>query len=274
MFQVKKDKIHRHGSALNTLTPMIVGIINFLCGDAPGTRTMLLHFVMLMYGQRVLKKKPVTSDQLTPEQRWIYDHIMQQLKNPERRKRVFDFINNDKKITRRLINYFVVHYALHHEMSYYLDKRTYPYRILGAMNQPNQPEITALIAQGENIVYINFYQEYKNSKHRNGRRNMHAPYRRLTSVQGEDGEEYSLCELNFYLWLDEVGGFELFYMFEHDIRASKSEDARQKRQRDEAVDRTGKRRKQKVILQKTDGQNYKAYVTIGKLQPAFFSSFC
>lgn len=272
-YNTSNDKVRKHGLQVMPELSVTVGIVHTLCGHLPETREFLLHFIMHVYGQRNLKKQAVTESQLTMEQKDIYAYIMKQLNNPVRQKRVFEFINNDKKITRRLINYFVVHYALNHEMSYFLDRRSYPYQIIGTLNNPHQPDITSLIEKGEDIVYINFYQEYKNSKRRNGRRNMHAPYRRLTSVKGEDGQEYSLCELNFYLWLDEVGGFELFYMFENDIRAKKAEDARKKRQRDETADTPNKRRKQKVILQKTEGQNYKTYVTTHKLPPIYFTNF-
>jgi hypothetical protein len=217
---------------------------------------------MAMYGQRNLRKDAISESKLTKEQQVVYKCIRTEIDKPERRQRILDFINR-KEITRRLINYFVVHYALvKKELSYYLDKRSYPYKIIGKLNEPNQPDIIALIEQGHNIVWINFHQEYKNSKNKNGRRNRHAPYRRSTSVKGLDGLDYSLCELNFYIWLDDVGGFELFYMFENDVRYQKAEDARLKRQRvDERTGSgsSGKRKKEKIVLRKTDGRNYKTY---------------
>ena len=132
------------------------------------------------------------------------------------------FINH-KDITKRLINYFVVHYILvQHKTCYYLDKRVYPFRIIGEFNEHNNPEALELTAQGANVVWINLHQEYKTSKNKKGRRNMHAPYARSASVDGGDLQNYALCELNFYIWLDDMGGFEAFYKLETDVRDKKA----------------------------------------------------
>ncbi len=268
----KGDRIYKRGLPLD-VTP-VVGIV-YSCLDPAQhakARMFLQYFIMCTYGQRNLRKDAVDESKLTKEQWEVYRRIRSEMDKPERRQRILDFINK-KEITRRLINYFVVHYALiKQEMSYYLDRRTYPYKILGQMNEPHQPDIIRLIDQGANIVWLNFHQEYKNSKNKNGRRNRHAPYRRSTSVKGSDGHDYSLCELNFYIWLDDVGGFDLFYMFENDIRDQKAEDARVKRQRDEEHQPAvlGKRRKEKVVLRKTDGRNYKTFA-VECNRPAAFS---
>ena len=267
----KGDRTYKRGLTLD-VTPL-VGIVQS-CIDAsqvPKAQIFLQYLIMFTYGQRNLRKDPVDESKLTKEQLEVYRRIRAEMGRPERRQRILEFINK-KDITRRLINYFVVHYALvKQELSYYLDRRTYPYKIIGQLNEPNQPEIIKLIDQGANIVWLNFHQEYKNSKNRNGRRNRHAPYRRSTSVKGADGQDYSLCELNFYIWLDDVGGFELFYMFESDIRDQKAEDARVKRQREEDHQPdVGKRRKEKVVLRKTDGRNYKTYA-VECNRPAAFS---
>lgn len=268
----KSDRVYKHGLPLD-ISP-VVGIV-FSCTDSTQhekARALLQAFILLAYGQRNLRKQAVDESKLTSEQLEVYQSIREEMAKPERRKRILEFIDK-KEITRRLINYFVVHYALvSKELSYYLDRRTYPYKIIGELNNPNQPEIVKLIDAGENIVWLNFHQQYKNSKHRNGRRNRHAPYRRSTSVHGSDGAEYSLCELNFYLWLDDVGGFDLFYRFENEIRDQKAEDARIKRQRDEEHNTAaGKKKKEKIVLRKTDGKNYKTYA-IECNRPAAFSS--
>jgi len=258
----KGDRVYKRGLPLDVSS--IVGIV-YACIDSrhhEKARLLLQHLIMTVYGQRNLRKESLEESKLSKEQQAVYQCIRREMDKPARRQRILDFIHT-KAITRRLINYFVVHYALvKKELSYYLDRRTYPYKILGQLNEPNQPEIVQLIDQGADIVWLNFHQEYKNSKNKNGRRNRHAPYRRSTSVRGADGMEYSLCELNFYIWLDDVGGFDLFYMFEPDIREQKAEDARVKRQREEEHQQqtpAGKRRKEKIVLRKTDGRNYKTY---------------
>lgn len=268
----KGDRVYKRGLSLD-VSPL-VGIVQ-ACIDPSQqekARLFLQHLIMVTFGQRNLRKDAVDESKLTKEQLEVYRRIRVEMDKPERRQRILEFINK-KEITRRLINYFVVHYALvKQELSYYLDRRSYPYKIVGQLNEPNQPDIIRLIDQGANIVWLNFHQEYKNSKNKNGRRNRHAPYRRSTSVKGTDGHDYSLCELNFYIWLDDVGGFDLFYMFEADIRDQKAEDARVKRQREEEHQQTtvGKRRKEKVVLRKTDGRNYKTYA-VECNRPAAFS---
>lgn len=258
----KGDRVCKRGLSLD-VTPL-VGIVQTCVTPAhqAQARLFLQYLIMFAYGRRNLRKEAIDEHKLSQEQREVYRRIRTEMNKPARRARILEFINK-KDITRRLINYFVVHYALvKRELSYYLDKRTYPYRILGTLNEPNQPEIVRLQDEGANIVWLNFHQEYKNSKNKHGQSNLHAPYRRSTSVKGaDDGLDYSLCELNFYIWLDDVGGFDLFYMFEADIRDQKAEDARVKRRRDEEHQQTavGKRRKEKVVLRKTDGRNYKTY---------------
>lgn len=228
------------------------------------------YMVMFTYGKRNIRKDAVDVEKLTPAQREVYLHIRRELdQNDVRKKRVYSFINQ-KDITKRLINYFAVHYSLvENAIWYYLDRRTYPYKILGKLGDPNQPEILRLIEQGANIKWLNFHQEYKNSKNRQGNRSRHAPYRRSETVYGEDGEEYSLTELNFYLWLDDVGGFELFYKLEKDIRKRKAKYDEEKRLQ-EAKPVFGKRKKkQKIMLRDTDGQNYKAFMVQYKKKPPF-----
>lgn len=231
---------------------------------------MYLEFLTLkMYGKRNIRKDSVNENELDTEDKEIYRLIRKQLQHPVRRKRVFCFINQTN-ITKRLINYFVVHYSLiERELSYYLDKRKYPCQIIGQFNEPNQPEILNLIEQGANIVWINFHQEYKNSKNKNGRKNRHAPYRRSVSVRGNDGMDYSLCELNFYLWLDEVGGFELFYRFEEDIRKKKQQYDEKKRKSEHLNTTHPKKRKRKTVLKETDGKNYKTHIVHVKKSAPF-----
>jgi len=254
-----RDVMHKRGLTLDmtrlieiiyeTADPFKHHLVNFF----------LLYFVLHTYGKRNIRKDAVSESQLNVSQNEVYQRIREEMKNPLRRQRISTFINQ-KDITKRLINYFVVHYSLmEREISYYLDKTSYPYKVIGEFNNPNQPEILARKSNGENIVWINFHQEYKNSKNKKGRRNRHAPYRRSISVQGADGNEYSLCELNFYIWLDDVGGFELFYLFETDIREKKSIYDEKKRLQENMVV-MGKKKKKKIVLRNTDGRNYKTHL--------------
>lgn len=183
------DRIWKRSPPVD-LAVLVSAIRCALNATAPSTqetmRELLLHVILHAYGQRQVRKDSVDEDSLTPDQREVYRRIRREMDNPQRRERVLEFIQK-KEITRRLINYFVVHYSLvEREISYYLDKTSYPYKILGELNQPNQPDILRRIEQGDHIVFLNFHTEYKNSKNKYGRRNRHAPYRRSTAVRGGD----------------------------------------------------------------------------------------
>jgi hypothetical protein len=258
-----RELIHKRGLPLD-LT-LIATSLQQACkaGKQEFIQTFMCYFILHTYGRRNIRKDAVTENNLTQSQREVYARIRSELQNPVRRDRILSFIN-EKVITKRLINYFVVHYSLIvREISYYLDRSQYPYRIVGDFNNPQQQEILERISQGENIVWINFHQEYKNSKNKKGRRNRHAPYRRSVSVHGADGNEYSICELNFYLWLDDVGGFDLFYLFEADIREKKAkydEEKRSKEHKVTVIEGSSKRKKRKIVLKHTDGRNYKTHL--------------
>jgi hypothetical protein len=228
-----------------------------LGGQREHSWEQVLSFLTLQsFGKRMLHKDAVDVSKLSTLEQEIFFRIQQQLQDPCRRKRVLDFISN-KHITKRLINYFVVHYILNHPVCYFLDQRQYPYSILRPFNEPHQPQTLELIGRGENIRWINLHQEYKRCKARNGYRNCHAAYGRSNAVRGDDDQIYSLCEMNFYLWLDEVGGFEAFYEYEESVRKEKhqyDEDSRS-RDRDDRAKGT-KRKKKKVMLRSTPGDNY------------------
>lgn len=254
-----KDVTHKRGMTLD-LSRLIQTV--YQASDPNKLQQInffIQYFILFVYGKRNIRKDAIPEDKMTLSQKEVYNNIREEMKNPIRRQRVLNFINQ-KDITKRLINYFVVHYSLvEREISYYLDRRTYPYKIVGEFNNPDQKDILQLKEKGANIVWINLHREYKGSKNKKGRRNNHAPYRRNIIVRGADGLDYSLCELNFYLWLDSIGGFELFYMFENDIRDKKAKYDEEKRQQENQIT-FGKKKKRKIVLRNTDGMNYKTHV--------------
>jgi hypothetical protein len=268
-YKVGKDLVHKRGMKQGIET-----LVDVVCVVGKGHRSKvssLIEFVVLLvYGKRNMKKEPVNMSKLTSLEKSVYLRICKELSNPVRRERIFKFIQH-KDITKRLINYFVVHYILvQKEISYYLDKRTYPYTIIGEFNQPNQRAILELISKGFNVVWVNLHQEYKTSKNKKGRRNLHAPYARSVSVKENLINGLSLCELNFYIWLDDVGGFDAFYAFENDTRERKSQYDEEKRTQD-GQERDGNRKKRKIVLKNTDGKNYKTFV-VNYERPSPFSS--
>lgn len=220
----------------------------------PKAIPLFQHLLLELEGKRNIKKNTVHESNLSVVERYVYQRIKRQLQNTDRRERVMGFINK-KNVTKRLVNYFTVHYSLlNQEFSYYLDKRAYPYKIIGQMGVQDQPEILELIRQGARIIWINFHQEYKNCKSSHGRRNLHAPYRRSVTVTSGK-EEINLCELNFYLWFDEIGGIELFQRYEDDVRKQKALYELNKRLKRKASSEN-KQKKKKIVMRNTSGVNY------------------
>lgn len=257
-YQVGKDLVHKRG--MKHFSTKLIDTIRIVgCQNQSKIIVLSEFLILLIYGKRNMKKEAVDLSKLSSVEKEVYYRICKELSDSSRRKRIYNFIRQ-KDITKRLINYFVVQYILtQREISYYLDKRSYPYKILGDYNKPNQPAILKLISQGFNIVWINLHQEYKTSKNKKGRRNLHAPYARSVSVKEIGNIEGSLGELNFYIWLDDVGGYEVFYAFENDIRDKKAKYDEEKRNQD-AKEKYGKRKKRKIVLKNTDGKNYKTFV--------------
>jgi hypothetical protein len=228
------------------------------------------YFVLLVFGKRNIPKEPVEHSRLTRLEKEVFFKIRGGLIDETRKQRVFDFMRA-RGVTKRLINYFVVHYILvEKDVSYYLDLRQPCGRIIGEIGNPFQPEIVELISKGANIVWINLHQEYKASKNRDGQRNLHTPYARSTSVYDQISGGYSLCELNFYIWLERVGGFDAFARLEPLVRSEKVRYDLDKRNSDKIAKPDRKRRK--VVLKETEGLNYRNFLLRAAL-PAPFSPF-
>jgi hypothetical protein len=181
----------------------------------------LCYFVMQLLGQRRLMKHSVHPVDLSSSEYAVYKYTQQAFEVPGRADRIISFLSGDRR-TKRMINYFAVHYISTTKMSYYLDRTSYPYHITGGMNTYDDPVVLAKIANGVNITWIDLNREYRLSKQRFGRHRMHAPYARSVTVdRGDSLKGFSLCELNFYVWMDEVGGMEAFEYHETQIRINK-----------------------------------------------------
>lgn len=260
IFDYKGDNIVYRRAAPVNISPLMHWLFKLCPTDQQKQmKTLALFVASELYGKRNIRKEIVSPEELSEYERAIYSRIRKELKlYPGRFERIYSFVNQ-KGVTARLINYFIVTYILtEQKVSYYLDKTSYPFRIVGDFNQMNQPDILRRISQGEHLVWINLHQEYKISKNKKGRRNRHAPYRRGTVVKGEDGTLYSLCELNFYLWMDDVGGMDAFKHFQDDVIRKKAKHNEDKRIH-ESTRSFGKRRKHKIILGNTDGRNYQTH---------------
>lgn len=63
------------------------------------------------------------------------------------------------------------------------------------------------------------------------------------------------------MWLDDLAGFDLFYMLEADVRAKKLKYDEDKRKLDaQGLPSMGKHKKKKIMLRETDGKNYKSSI--------------
>jgi hypothetical protein len=217
------SNVRTHKRGLSNHCCELLAILQYLMSDQPILcHQVIMHIIVFIEGKRNILKTAVTYNMLTQRERTVYDEIRNQLNQTTRRKRVEQFMNNPK-ITRRLINYFVIHYITEEtHVAYYLDRRTYPHKFIGEFNQPYNTNILELIEKGANIIWVDLYHEYKTSKCKKGSRDLYSPYARSLSVIGHDNYKvYSLCELNFYIWLDDIGGFEAFKTFESDVRTKK-----------------------------------------------------
>ncbi len=214
---------------------------------------MIWYLIFIGVGKRLLPKSVVDTSALSSREAIIYQSLVAQMANPMKRDRVVKFIQQ-RSVTKRLINYFVVHFILHQEIGFYLDRRKYPHKIIGRLNEPQQPEILSLIQREQaDIVWVNLHQEYKSAKNRDGRGNLHSPYGRSVAVP-LGSESYSLCELNFYCWLDDVGGFEAFELFESEVRQAKA--------RSDEIKRSEKKTNETIVkrpLSLLDTDFYKSY---------------
>ena len=184
--------------------------------------SVVRSLLLFMYGKRRFDKRSVSRLDVTERERNVYDMLQKDISCPMRLKHITSFVQKPN-ITKRLVNYFIVHYVAERKgVTYYLDYTTYPYQILGRFGDPQQPVILAKIEAGASIAWIDVHQEYKSCKSRFGRRNMHAPYARSNTV-GTTGPTamFSISELSFYTWFDSIGGIQAFKLLENDIRKCK-----------------------------------------------------
>ena len=223
-------------------------------------QTMIKFLTLYVYGKRNIEKTSITAGMLQdPVKRLVYKRIRKLMSDPGRRQRILEFVHK-KDIARRLINFFMVTYVVKDPgVEYWLDCTTSNHKIIGNINEIDNPEALRRKSQGENIILVNLHTAYKDSKQRGGSRNLHAPYRRDDIVRDDHDVEYSLCALNYFLWMDEMGAIEAFYRLEDDIRKKKLIFDKKNHQRRREAKELGKRKKEKLVLGRdTSGHNYRA----------------
>jgi hypothetical protein len=181
-------------------------------------------FIVFLYGKRRIPKTAIPTTQLTITERNIYNFIKQELQLQERKDRVEAFMK-DKKISKRLISYFIVHYVAIHPTCYYLDRSSYPYRIIGSIG-PSMAHLPRPPPEYDQkpVLFINLYVEYHKCLSYRVPQKCNAPYSRKNIVKDDTTEEgISLSAIPYYLWLDNIGGMEAFLMLKDDVKKSKKE---------------------------------------------------
>ncbi len=183
-----------------------------------------LRFLTLnLYGLRNVRKVPVPVSQLGVGEQAVYKSIKKKLRANPKLVAKIDAFRSVPGRSARLINFFVVTFSARVPVEYWQDRRKWPYKIISRVR--DDAKVLALKEQGANVVWVNLFQEYKNGKLYDGRRNCSAPFRRNKLVQDGPGPEdvLSLCELNFFLWFEDISGMEIFEIYEKKIKAKKAE---------------------------------------------------
>ncbi len=186
-------------------------------------------FIVFLLGKRRIPKAPITPQQLSVSEANILKYIKQEFAIPGHKERILSIMNN-RKISKRLISYFIVHYVAIHPTCYYLDRSTYPYRIVSEIGpsmayiEPPPPT-----DHDHQIVFINIFIEYHNCLSLHTPQKCNAPYSRRNIVIDETTkEQYSLSAIPYYIWLDHIGAMEAFYILHDQVKAAKKEYEQQK----------------------------------------------
>ena len=186
-------------------------------------------FIVFLLGKRRVPKAPITQKQLSLSETNILNYIQREFALPGHKERIMSIMNN-RKISKRLISYFIVHYVSIHPTCYYLDRSSYPYRIASEIGpgmayiEPPPPT-----DHDHQIVFINIFVEYHNCLSLHTPQKCNAPYSRKNIVIDETTkEEYSLSAIPYYIWLDHIGAMEAFYILHDQVKAAKKEYEQQK----------------------------------------------
>ena len=182
-----------------------------LCRDSKSNRlSKVVKCVILQAGtRRRIRKNHVVASELDALTLSVYNRVRKEYAKSHVRKRLDDIMKNTK-FSKRLINYFVINFPITvSPVCYFVDKTTYPTRLIGDINSSNQLDITQQIPTNDNIQYVNMYLAYK--KHKSLNRHLHVPYGRSPYVSElcyADVTHKTISEINFFLWFDDIAGFE------------------------------------------------------------------
>jgi hypothetical protein len=178
-------------------------------------------FIVYLLGKRRIAKTPIAPTQLSPTEVNIWNYIQREFAIPGHKERIKAIMSN-RKISKRLISYFIVHYVARYPTCYYLDRSSYPYRIVSDIG-PSMAHITPP-PHDDKIVFINVFIEYHVCLSYHVPQKCNAPYsRRNIVVDPTSGEEYSLSAIPYYIWLDKIGAMEAFHLLHDKVKAAKKE---------------------------------------------------
>ncbi len=181
-------------------------------------------FIIFLLGKRRIGKAPILPSQLTTTETNIWNYIQDAYSHQARKERVIAFMKN-RKISKRLISYFIVHYVAIHPTCYYLDRHTYPYQIVSPIGSSmNHIPYPSHIPPDHPVLFINIFVEYHKCLYFHVPQKCNAPYSRKNIVKDQiTNEEYSLNAIPYYIWLDSIGAIDAFYQLQDTVKKAKKE---------------------------------------------------
>lgn len=225
-----------HTEFTSTLSACIVDVFrNVFCIPSEHLSHFMVYYTTRTVGLRNMAKQALTVPELGRVEHVLFEGIRRKLESsPEYRRQVILYQSGDR-VTKRQMNFFIVHYCASHPVAYYLDTSESPPRIIGDINDRDAPEAKARLATGDpHIQWVDLYQRYRDTKCRKTYSNHHSPFERGVSVRADDGYVYNITSFNFYTWMCDVGGLEAYErLCEHTVGCKASYDVdRRKRSAD------------------------------------------
>ena len=173
--------------------------------------------LLMVLGKRRVNKVPIPITCINSKEEKIWKYIEHEFALEARKERVLSFMM-DRKVSKRLISYFVVHFVKINPTCYYLDTSQYPYKICSNIAD----SIYKLETTVPQAIFINVHREYQACLNAKGPLKCNAPYYRMNTVVNERSEQYSLSAVPFYLWLDRIGGIEAFELLKDKVKPAKA----------------------------------------------------
>lgn len=157
-----------------------------------------------------VNNETVQIEKLPDRVKGAYERVQQAIAaNPQLGTRLLRYENlKTMGLSQRDVNFFITHYAREKSLSYYIDITEYPHKLVGKVNDPNDVEAKALIAQGRNVKFIHVYSSYHHVTGWNG--GSFRPHRSGVRIRDASGKIWVMSWCNFYIWFDAICGYEAY----------------------------------------------------------------